>query len=286
MRPPLIVVCMPVRDHPTDETAQALRDHLDGYAVRLLTEVGRPVREARNALARRIAALDVPHETPVLWIDDDAWWPPGSVAALASRLPAAGVSFGLQCVRAPWSLPSGVPADLQPWSQNMELRANAAWSYRGPVRDRGAIVPVLVASTHCFMHRAGLLADRDEPFTPAPAVRARLAGAFENVVEELTDDASFCLNMLDAGVPLGVDTAVTVAHVERETQAAFVPLREAMRVRRDALVPCETAPAAGKDRVYGLAAYDGGRSAEDIVRFLARTAQLFVSEGKRLGLTP
>jgi hypothetical protein len=291
-----IVVCMPLRSRMTSETAQALRDNMDGFTVTLLTEVGRPVRDARNALVRRVAERGMPGDTPVFWIDDDAWWPAGTIAAVARRLADVPVVFSLHTVRFPWSLPSGMRLDQQEWCERIELRAGGLMICRGPLRDEGKLVPVLAASTHFYAHRARLLDEWDrpfreagyaknaEPFTTHPAVVQKLAGAFEGVVDELTEDASFCLNMLNAGVAMSVDTTVRVAHVEAASGAAFIPLREAMRVRENSLVPLEGTVGPGQDRSYGLKAYDG-RSREEIQSFFFRTSALFSLEASRQGLS-
>jgi hypothetical protein len=87
-----LVVCMPTRDGPSAETQQALRDNMDGFIGPVLTVVGKPVDEARNELAvhtrllvslARKAGADA---EMVLWVDDDAWWPAGTVARLADDL--------------------------------------------------------------------------------------------------------------------------------------------------------------------------------------------------------
>ncbi len=293
-----IIVCMPMRDQMTSETARALRDNMDGCAVTLLTEVGKPVREARNALAQRVVTLGVPGDTLVLWIDDDAWWPAGTVRGLMARLPADSVVFSLHTVRFPWSQPSGIRVDLASWSDDMKLYQGGFWICRGPLRDQGKVVRILAASTHFFMHRARLLDEWDrgfkesghaktgEPFTVHPAVKQRLHGAFGNIVDLITDDASFCLNMLNAGVQLWIDTMAPVAHIEADTGAAFLPLREVMRVSNNSLVPLQGVVDPGKDRSYGLQAYDGGRSRLEMLNFLERTWALFKLEAENLHLIP
>jgi hypothetical protein len=281
-----IIVCMPMRDRMTSETAQALRDNMDGFATTLLTEVGKPVREARNALARRVTELGAGGDALVLWSDDDAWWPGRTVLGMIARLPPDAVLFGLHSVRFPWSQPSAIRADQQAWSDDMTLHQGGFWICRGPLRDQGDVVGVLAASTHFFIHRARLFEGWDEPFSVHPLVRQRLAGVLGNVVDQLTDDASFCLNMLNAGIGLYVDAAAPVAHIEADSGAAFLPLRAILRVRGNGLVPLEGVVDPGKDRSYGLQAYDGGRSRLEMLDFLERTSALFMLEAERLQLMP
>lgn len=285
-----IVVCMPMRDRMTSETAQALRENAGGCKMTLLTEVGKPVREARNVLAQRVLDLELPGDTPIFWIDDDAWWPPGTLEGMVARLPAESVIFGLHTVRGPWNQPSAMRVDQLAWCETMELREKGGlWICRGPLRDEGKVVPVLAASTHFLVHRARLLRDWDRrfresghaktsgPFTTHPAVDQKFHGIFENVVGELTEDASFCLNMLNAHITMLVDTTAPVAHIEADSGAAFLPLRGPMRVSENSLVPLQGSIDAGKDRSYGLEAYDG-RAREEIQNFLYRTSALFTLE--------
>ena len=79
-----MLIAMPMRDKPTRETLWALKNATPEHI--LLTEVGLPVDEARNALAKRI--LEFESEEFVMWLDDDAWWLPGSIEDFVSSLRA------------------------------------------------------------------------------------------------------------------------------------------------------------------------------------------------------
>ncbi len=91
-----IIVCMPTRGQICYETYLAINMNM-GDVKRTFTMVGRkPVVQARNDLAKQ--ALDIakknllqftPREWFVLFVDDDAWLPPGLVTAM------------LQCMREP-----------------------------------------------------------------------------------------------------------------------------------------------------------------------------------------
>jgi hypothetical protein len=114
-----IIVCMPMRDKMTEETARALRDNMDGFDVTLLHEIGKPVREARNALVRRVSEMSRPSDTPVLWADDDAWWPVGTIEKLVGSLdstPNASVIYGMATHRRlPFAQPTTRRADGRLW---------------------------------------------------------------------------------------------------------------------------------------------------------------------------
>jgi hypothetical protein len=268
-----IIVCMPMRDKMTEETARALRDNMDGFDVTLLHEIGKPVREARNALVRRVSEMSRPSDTPVLWADDDAWWPVGTIEKLVGSLdstPNASVIYGMATHRRlPFAQPTTRRADGRLWDL--------------PLRDDG-LVPVLMGSTHCMVHRASLLETWDEQlvakgfphhvdlFTLHPAIldaaispmdRAKaiqraspsLRGYFERFADVFTDDSSFVQNILGAGGTAFADSGAIFAHVDRTTGAASVPGAHMLEIRDNTLFPFKgprPKPEDGDPRKYGL----------------------------------
>jgi len=89
-KPTGLVVLMPTRGAVSIETMLCLREHLDDYPHKLLTVFRKDVVTARNELAKQVREIDaekLPFEPRyVLWVDDDAWWPWGSVDQAVSIL--------------------------------------------------------------------------------------------------------------------------------------------------------------------------------------------------------
>jgi hypothetical protein len=216
-----IIVCMPMRDKMRPETAQALRDNMDGFDVTLLHEIGKPVRQARNALAQRVSQLRLPPETPVLWSDDDAWWLPGTIAKMVDALngcPSSSAVFGLACARDEWCEPMATRLDLLPWSvpfTDSVVAADALYKQErsgieidpfrkfstmmrlslgltlrtGPLRDDGRLVRLLTAASHFFIHRASLFTSWDQTLlSPGVAHSQEPFTAHPTVRRILNDD--------------------------------------------------------------------------------------------------
>ncbi len=89
---------------------------MDGFEGPVLSVVGKPVDQAPNELAARARVAGTDAEM-VLWIDDDAWWPAGTVAKLAddlARLPES-IVMGSFCRRQEYDGPVGTRPDKKDW---------------------------------------------------------------------------------------------------------------------------------------------------------------------------
>ena len=234
-----LLVLMPRRDKPSAQTALALERNMDGLTYRILEEVGKPVDEARNALARR--ALAESESALCLWIDDDCYWCEGTVALMIATfrkcadVDVLAAYFG---PRAPFSTPLCL------------LRPNDIASAPRESRDFqiGEIVPIASASMNFVLHRAALLRDLGpDPFAP-------LAGS-------LGEDHSFFERLRLSNRRSALASGIVVAHCEGDL--AFVPGRRPLRVVDNGLAPADdprsdaeiAAPYAGRNlrRSYGPA---------------------------------
>jgi hypothetical protein len=208
MNAPPLFVLMPVRDEPSKATSLALERNMDGLAFRLLAETGRPVDEARNALAGRALALAESPGDPCLWIDDDCYWCPGTVALmldLFSRHPEIDVLSAYFGPRAPFSTPLCL------------MRANDVASAPREKRDfqLGEIVPIASASMNFVLHRVALLKELGaRPFAPLPG--------------SLGEDHSFFERVRSLGRRAALASGIVVAHCDGDL--AFVPGRRPLRI--------------------------------------------------------
>jgi hypothetical protein len=197
-----LLVLMPRRSEISPQTRLALLQNMDGLPFRMLEETGRPVDEARNALAAR--ALEAcGSDTLCLWIDDDCYWCAGTVELLISTfrkhadVDVLTAYFG---PRAPFATPLCL------------LRPNDVTSAPREGRDFrvGEIVPIASASMNCVLHRAALLREAGpEPFSPLPG--------------SLGEDHSFFERLRALGRRTALATGIVVAHCEGDL--AFVPGR-------------------------------------------------------------
>jgi hypothetical protein len=208
-----LLVLMPRRAGMTPQTVLALAENMDGLDFALLEEVGRPVDDARNALAQR-ALAESSSDTMCLWVDDDCYWCEGTVALMLAtlqkneNLDVLTAYFG---PRAPFSTPLCL------------LRANDVTSAPREGRDFqfGQIVPIASASMNFVLHRASLLQELGSaPFTPLPG--------------SLGEDHSFFERVRLADRSVALASGIVVAHCEGDL--AFVPARRPLRVFGNTLV--------------------------------------------------
>jgi hypothetical protein len=194
MNPLGLVVCMPTRGSVSVETMLCLRERMDGYPNELLTAIRKPVVEARNDLARQVRELDALPFDPryVLWVDDDAWWPAGSVQSAVDTLeatPAIDVLAGMFSQRK-----AGAPAASY-------VEANFA---------PGKLVRVAGCGFHWVLMRRDLLQRvGSAPFTPED--------------DDNGEDVSFCIRATKAGAAVVADTSLTIGHVNAKTGMVYFP---------------------------------------------------------------
>ena len=211
-----LLVLMPTRGQVSVETHTALSSNCDGLSRAFLSVARRPVVEARNGLWKM--ASEVSPNLPwadiyCLWCDDDAWWPPGTVAKMVDTLkqyPQIG-------------LLSGSFSNRMPFSSIMTNRIAGIHSPPKPGVDcqLGEIVEVAECGFHFVMHRLSMLeALGPNPFEP-----------FEGVSEDL----SFCRRVREAGLRIFCATGALIAHIDPSDGVAYVPGDAAMRVENNEL---------------------------------------------------
>ena len=208
-KPECIIVAMPTRGAISAETHYCLRHHMDGFPIWEEIVARKPVVEARNELARRIRGLKLPMDARfVLWTDDDAWWPPGSVARAVEIL-SDDAEIAMLCgyfgARRAMSRPLVYGSGEYPKLQSP-----------GPSEP----VAILYCSFHWVMMRREVLeAVGDDPF---------------NLSERhdlLPEDYSFCERVADASLKVFCATDVYVVHVEATDGAAYLPRLRQFRMR-------------------------------------------------------
>lgn len=229
---PFVFVAMPTRGAISIETHMALTSNV-GVPHGLFNVARKSVVEARNELALSVleavkadAAPFTPSEYFVLWIDDDAWFPAGTVRAFVdwlTRHPEADMLCGFFCDRRPHAPPTAFVGSeiIAPY---LEAR-------------QGEIQEITACGFHFVVHRASLL-ERVGP-NPFDVV----AGA------RVTEDIAFCDSARAAGARIFCATDAVVYHVDVETGLAYRPGSQAFRIRNNTAVPLEKPIEA---RSYGL----------------------------------
>jgi SEC-C motif len=209
---PALVVLMPSRGRVTTETLVSM-GHLDGLKALVMPVSRKGVVEARNELAKD--CLRIPAKAGFipkwgwfcLWVDDDAFWRPGTVLRLMKALadPQIDIVAGWFCGRSAHAGPKAYKAD-------------GAWPRPGVEGDcsDGDIVEVARVGFHFVLHRMEILEQLgDNPFS------------LDN--GEPGEDLAFCKRARDAGKRIWVHTGCPVAHVD-DDGIAYLPGEGPMRV--------------------------------------------------------
>ena len=205
-----LIICMPTRGAVSHETILSIEQNLGGIKYALVRVARKPVAEARNLLAK--TALDciasnpfpfVPRETLVLWLDDDAWLPPGLVPQMmqAMREPAfqrLDALFAWFSARAPYSAPVAY------------RRIDDAQSVPrfGIDCKAGDVVPIEAAGFHCVVMRPRLL----QRIGPNPFTPDRKEG----------EDFAFCRRAKAIGANLAVGTTLPAVHIDVRDGMAYM----------------------------------------------------------------
>lgn len=204
-----VIVCMPTRGQICYETHLALCMNLRDVQICNISVGRKPVVEARNVLAKRAIAVArenpfpfVPREVFVLFIDDDAWWPPNMVSHMLAIMnqrrdvDALFARFGAR----------------KPYSRIIALRdAEDPESDPKPGVDCGHhdLAPIERAGMHfCLMRLSLLERVGDDPFTP---------------VSDEGEDYAFCDRAVAIGARLRLALQMPALHVDSETGLAYVP---------------------------------------------------------------
>jgi hypothetical protein len=173
------------------------------------------VVEARNELARRIVALDPEKTMPrvswspfVLWVDDDAWWPRGSVARAFEIMlsnPDISVLCGYFCKRDTFA----PPVALSESGVSPKLQASPAEPFK-----------ILLCGFHWVMMRREVLeVVGDDPFS----LLEEALYPVDSGIPFYAEDFSFCRRVIEAGLQIYCATDIPIAHVEPIQGYVFYP---------------------------------------------------------------
>jgi hypothetical protein len=217
-----LIVCMATRGSICVETHNALTFNLDGLANIRVTVARKAVDDARNEIVAHVRAIL--HEDPLkigsanyycLSVDDDAWWPAGTITAL---LEAYSAHPQYDVLSACFSARAENSAAIGGWITD-EAAPNASTRATEYV-DAGAIYGSDYVGMHFTLYKAELLERLpDAPFTVRSEERS--AGA---------EDVEFSRRVIEIGGRLAVATGVLVAHVDASTGVAYCPSMAAGRI--------------------------------------------------------
>lgn len=208
-----LLILQPTRGTICYETQVALDLNIGTRNYRTLRIARKPVAVARNLLAKyALEAIEkgdlfdfTRRETFVLWVDDDAWLPPGLVPEMVQamndpRLARLDALFAWFCVRAPYSKPVAYRNIDDPES----------FPKIGIDCKHGDVVPVQASGFHCVIMRPRLLQRIGEnPFTPNPDY-------------DEGEDWAFCRRAKAIGAVMAVGTALPAAHVDPRDGVAYM----------------------------------------------------------------
>ncbi len=215
-----LTVCIPSRAEPSPETQMALANNLGSTAHEIVAVVGQPVVDARNELARR--ALERGAEF-TLWLDDDAFFEPGTVERLLAAIraqPSIDMLAAFACDRKPFCSPNAFRLHGDRYVALVERSTQApvalpAWAPRYSI---GEIVPIDACAFHAVLMRTALL----ERMGAAPFALAR--------EDAYGEDLQFCRRARAAGAHLALESGASVAHVDAESGLAFLPYKPPGRI--------------------------------------------------------
>lgn len=207
-----LLILQPTRGAICYETQVALDLNIGTRNYRTIRIARKPVAEARNLLAKyALEAIEkgdlfdfTPRETFILWVDDDAWLPPGLVPQMMQamndpRLARLDALFAWFCTRAPYSAPIAYRR-----LDNPDSRPRL-----GVDCKHGDLVPIQAAGFHCVLMRPRLLLRIGvDPFTPLERTEG--------------EDFAFCRRANAIGARLAVGTGLPVAHVDPRDGMAYM----------------------------------------------------------------
>lgn len=204
----------------------ALSSHKDDSTVILANVARKPVTEARNSLAATAlqAAKDdllpfVPRELIVLWVDDDAFWTPGTFTQLDNIFRAyqqVDIVAGYFGTRAPFGPPVAF-RDKDNGESYPRLNVDCR---------PGDLVEVERVGFHFVAHRVSVLEKVGlNPFTiPVDAEK------------NVSEDFAFCDRARAAGCRIVCATGLHIAHIDPRDGAAYIPGAPTLRVDNNRLV--------------------------------------------------
>lgn len=205
---PTLAILTPMRDQPSREYQYALTHNVEIPFVHL-TEVGKTVEVARNLLVERVRELK-PRPEFVAWIDDDAYWLPGTIPklldALTHRVPEETRAMSMVL---PW-FGIRLTGDYVDAYRSEKLKGNLALMYGRDV-PLPCLWPISMTSTHFLVHRTAALDWLGSaPFKIYPDL-------------DWAEDEAFCMRWRSAGGSIYLVGDVGVYHVQVKTGLAYLP---------------------------------------------------------------
>lgn len=232
-----IALLMPTRDGQLSlETHTSISMNCDGFTFVDVATSRLDIVSARNELARRVIEERNRFSglTYALFVDNDAWWPPGTIVAVHTAMesnPSIDVMASYFSDRMPFfpagAFPKlGVPSAILP--ENVDLPQDLNLDI---VRfSLGDIVEVKAVAFHFVMVRISLL----ERLGACPFSVSTDAVYGEDIV--------FCERVGAIGGRIACHTGALVGHVDIETGFVFFPLSPPCRIVGDAVVRCDDRP--------------------------------------------
>jgi hypothetical protein len=222
LKPVGVVVCMPTRGVVAIETMLCLREHLDGYPHVLKVAFRKPVVEARNQLAKEARELNAEHlnfdPKYVLWVDDDAWWPYGTVdraVRILEENPDVSVVSGLFCAREGYA--KAVAGKAVPF------HGLTVWDVYAPLsHEVGELLPLDLCGGHWFIIRRDVLkAMGDDPFDRLPI--EVVLPSHPKTGALAAEDLSFFRRLRTAGYKIVTERTLRVGHVDVQNGLCYFP---------------------------------------------------------------
>lgn len=249
VKEPCVIILMPSRGQICYETYLALANNMDDVKHVLCTIGRRPIVQARNELAAealRFAKEHAEHEWFALWLDDDAWFTPGTVRTMVNAMrdvPSIDALFGNFCGRGPFANPVAY----------RKARDGNSFPREGVDCQHGDLIEIDEAGFHFVLMRTSLL----ERLGPNP---------FDIPADALptdTEDFAFCRRAKKAGARLVVGMGLPIVHVDPRDGSAYFPGMPTAQmvensVRRVDLTHTTTTGATKtlEQREYGLPAFE------------------------------
>lgn len=208
-----VIVATPLRseEDATPEYRDAIASNIE-LPHTVLAVVGKPVDVARDELAimaqqtaRELRAGNTGMRVFVAWIDDDSWWPRGTLGRLVSTLKARSdlqIVCGYYGKRVPCSV-----ANVSHWPKGVPHTGHLP----NPLRERKPeyLVPVVLAGMNLVVHPVELLdALGPNPFTLDGTPCGSEDGAFFHRAQAI-------------GAKAVMDIAAVVAHCD--SGVAYIP---------------------------------------------------------------
>lgn len=245
-----------MRDRARPEYLQALERDSRRFEIVHLTEVGRPVIEARNRLAARAQEAATEGDY-IVWIDDDAWWRLGTLDGMIATLDK----------RSDIDILSGYFGGRDHFTPAFAWRG---WDDEEPNVDPGRncelgeVVEIAKTGFHfILMRRTALATVGSEAFSPAHP--------------GMSDDTSFYSRAKYHGLRMFIDTGAWIAHIGSNGDAYFVGHPRGRIVNGEVVLSrtfeMPSGPRNVERRMYGLPEMERSLAASDTEAYSRKAAE-------------